>query len=238
MIRPSLFRRLGKNKIAAILLLGVVLWVWGKLYGCGGQQAVETLTWVLANQKVVVDPGHGGIDQGAVGSEGTVEAEVNLAISSHLAWLLERGGAKVFMTREGEGVYEGESGDDLLERIKLVQRVGADLFVSIHCNAFDSYERGAQTFYDADSMEGKRLAETIQKKIRDLLANTERVPLSIDAFVLRNLEIPAVIVEVGFLSNTQEERLLADPQYQESMAWAIYAGIVDYFAFDKEGGVE
>ncbi|NLW07729.1 MAG: cell wall hydrolase [Clostridia bacterium] len=219
----------GKGVLGIILLL-VAAWLgWSWYCSYREQQTLPTVSWGLANQTIVVDPGHGGIDQGAVGPAGTVEARVNLAISKHLARLLSQSSAKVFLTREDDSVFEGDSGDDLLERVKLAEKVEADLFISIHCNAFDSRERGAQVFYDPASSEGKRLAESIQAEIKRRLANTEREALSLDAYVLRNQDIPAVIVEVGFLSNPEEEKLLADGQYQQSMAYAIYAGIVNYY---------
>ncbi|MBC7325886.1 MAG: N-acetylmuramoyl-L-alanine amidase [Moorella sp. (in: Bacteria)] len=218
--------------MAALVAIGIFL-AWNYYRGRQEEQAVRALSWVLADQVVVVDPGHGGIDSGAIGPGGTPEDRVNLAISQRLAEFLSQGGAHVFLTRQDENVREGESGDDLVERVRLAGRVGADLFISIHCNAFDRRERGAQLFYDPQSPEGKKLAEAIQEGIRRRLGNTERVPLSIDAFVLRSQEIPAVIVEVGFISNPQEEKLLADHHYQRQMAFAIYAGIVDYLAAAK-----
>lgn len=221
-------RRRVRGVLVGVLLLIGLFWGWSRYQGLKEEQAVQALSWVVANQVVVVDPGHGGIDSGAMGPGGTPEHRVNLAISKDLAGFLGRGGARVFLTRQDDNVQEGESGDDLVERVRLAQKVGADMFVSIHCNAFDSRERGAQLFYDPKSSEGKKLAEAIQAEIKRRLANTDRVPLSIDAFVLRTQQIPAVIAEVGFISNPQEEKLLADPHYQRQMAFAIYAGIVNY----------
>lgn len=228
-------RRVRSLLMGALVVLGA-LWAWGWHQGLKEEQAVQALSWAVANQVVVVDPGHGGIDSGAMGPGGTPEHRVNLAISKDLAGFLSRGGARVFLTRQDDNVHEGESGDDLVERVKLAKKVGADMFVSIHCNAFDSREKGAQLFYDPQSPEGKKLAEAIQAEIKRRLANTDRVPLSIDAFVLRTQQIPAVIVEVGFISNPQEEKLLADPHYQRQMALAIYAGVVNYLAGKGPGG--
>lgn len=222
-------RRVRGMLIIALAVLGA-FWVRIWYQGVKEEQAIQALSWAVANQVVVVDPGHGGIDAGAMGPGGTPEHRVNLAISKYLAGFLKAGGAKVILTRQDDNVPLGESGDDLVERVRLAGKVGADLFISVHCNAFDSRERGAQLFYDPKSAEGKKLAESIQAEIKRLLANTDRVPLSIDAFVLRTQKIPAVIVEVGFISNPEEEKLLADPHYQRRMAFAIYAGIVNYLA--------
>ncbi|GFN21881.1 N-acetylmuramoyl-L-alanine amidase family protein [Thermanaeromonas sp. C210] len=226
-------RRRRKNlKAAALILLTLILFAAATYVYVGRayreRQSVEALSWAVAGQVVVVDPGHGGIDVGARGPGGTNESEVVLAISRHLAEFLQQGGARVFLTRQDDSVTEGESGDDLLERVRLAQKVKADLFISVHANAFDDRERGAQVFFDPASQEGRKLAEAIQAEIRRLLKNTDREALGLDAFVLRTQEIPAVIVEVGFLSNPQEEKLLADPSYQREMAFAIYAGIASY----------
>jgi N-acetylmuramoyl-L-alanine amidase len=223
-------RRRSLKFMAAVLVVTAVLLAWSRYQGLKEEQAIQALSWAVANQVVVVDPGHGGIDSGATGPAGTPEDRINLAISQRLAEFLSQGGAHVFLTRQDENVQEGESGDDLVERVKLARKVKADLFISVHCNAFDGRERGAQLFYDPKSPEGKKLAEAIQAEIRRRLANTDRVPLSIDAFVLRTQKIPAVIVEVGFISNPREEKLLADPHYQRQMAFAIYAGVVNYLA--------
>lgn len=228
------WRRGRRLLVAAMVITGILL-AWSYYRGLQEEEAVRALSWAVANQVVVVDPGHGGIDSGATGPAGTPEDRVNLAISQLLAEFLSQGGARVFLTRRDENVWEGETGDDLVERVKLAGKVGADLFISVHCNAFDGRERGAQLFYDPQSPEGKKLAEAIQAEIRHRLGNTDRVPLSIDAFVLRTQKIPAVIVEVGFISNPKEEKLIADPHYQRQMAFAIYAGIVDYLAGKGSG---
>lgn len=215
---------------ATVILLagGVLIFGHNRYQELKSERAVQALAWAVAGQVIVVDPGHGGIDSGAMGPGGTREDHVNLAISRYLAEFLSRGGARVYLTRQDENIKEGDSGDDMVERVELARQVGADIFISIHCNAFDGREKGAQLFYDPQSPEGKKLAEAIQAEIKRRLANTERVPLSIDAYVLRTQKIPAVIVEVGFISNPQEEKLLNDPRYQRQMAFAVYAGIIEY----------
>jgi N-acetylmuramoyl-L-alanine amidase len=227
---PGKPRRFGVWVVLVVLVLGIFVSIHMAWQGYRERKAVRALSWALADQVVVVDPGHGGIDAGARGPGGTSEADIVLAISQNLAVFLRQGGARVFLTREGEEAPEGESGDDLVERVRLARRVGADIFVSIHANAFNDQEYGAQVFFTPGSKEGERLAVAIQEEIRRLLKNTEREPLSLDAFVLRNLNIPAVIVEVGFLSNPREEKLLRDKDYQRKMAFAIYLGIARYLA--------
>lgn len=229
----------GKSRRMVFTGIGILLTLW--IFTLAGsytlryyqaRKEVKALSWAVANQVVVVDPGHGGIDAGARGPHGTKEADIVLAISQQLAEFLRQGGARVFLTRQDASAPEGESGDDLVERVRLAQRVKADLFVSIHANAFDAREHGAQVFFNPGSKKSEKLAIAIQEEIRRLLKNTEREALGLDAFVLRTQKIPAVIVEVGFISNPNEEKLLATPSYQRQMALAIYTGIAKYLAED------
>ncbi|PYI50105.1 N-acetylmuramoyl-L-alanine amidase CwlD [Paenibacillus flagellatus] len=206
-----------------------------------------TRTWTywtmpLSGKVIAIDAGHGGPDGGAVSSGGLVEKEVNLAISLYLRDYLQQSGAVVVMTREedtdlaAEGTkgYSKRKTEDLLKRVDLIRSKKADMLVSIHLNSIPSPKwNGAQTFYFPTNAEGKKLAESIQGEIRANLNNTDRVPKTEDTFyLLKALDIPATLVEVGFLSNPQEARLMADAGYQKKVAESIYRGILRY-ATDK-----
>lgn len=206
-----------------------------------------TRTWTywtmpLSGKVIAIDAGHGGPDGGAVSSGGLVEKEVNLAISLYLRDYLQQSGAVVVMTREedtdlaAEGTkgYSKRKTEDLLKRVDLIRSKKADMLVSIHLNSIPSPKwSGAQTFYFPTNAEGKKLAESIQGEIRANLNNTDRVPKTEDTFyLLKALDIPATLVEVGFLSNPQEARLMADAGYQKKVAESIYRGILRY-ATDK-----
>jgi N-acetylmuramoyl-L-alanine amidase len=202
------------------------------------QQAVETMSWALAGKIIVIDPGHGGYDPGKVGVSGVLEKDINLAIAKKLAQIVRGSGATVVLTREQDVdlVTEGEGTKkkrDLDNRLKIVEDVGADLYVGIQANALGTRWTGAQTFYMENNVDGRNLALSIQGEIRRQLKNTDRKALRLKeetSYILRNLNhLPAVLVEVGFLSNKEEEKLLNDPVYQEKMAMAIYSGIVKYF---------
>ncbi len=194
---------------------------------------VAALAWSVAGKKIVIDPGHGGSDPGAVGEGGVAEKDVNLAVARRLALLLSQAGAEVFLTRTGDyhlGEAEVPGPEDLARRVGLVARHGAELFVSIHGNSFPSSQWwGAQVFYHPDSPEGRRLACLIQQEFLKALGESYRWAMAEDFFVLRRAGVPAVVVEVGFLSNPREEALLSDPAYQAKLAWCIYAGIVRFF---------
>lgn len=193
-----------------------------------------------ANKVIVVDAGHGAPDGGAVGGAGTVEADINLAIAKRLQELLQKSGAQVVMTRsDGNAIADDMAAkirdikrSDLKNRRALRDGQGVDAFISIHLNKFEqSKYRGAQVFY-AGGEEGKRLGETLQAELIALVdpSNTRVAkPADPSIYILKESKIPAVIVECGFLSNPDEERLLADPAYQEKVAWGIYTGITKYF---------
>ena len=216
---------------AAVLLLPRVL-AWAD------RKTVAALSWQLAHRLIVVDPGHGGVDPGAVGRGGALEKDITLAVALRLAELLRQGGATVLLTRETDtDLADPETWDlatrkkdDLARRVELANARRAQVFVSIHVNSFGSgAERGAQTFYRAGHPEGRRLATAIQREFQRRLA-TYREPKEADYYVLRNTRMPAVVVEVGFISHQAEERLMQDPAYQTKLAWCVYAGLVRYFA--------
>lgn len=206
------------------------------------KQSIEALSWSIANKIIVIDPGHGGIDPGAIGHNGTVEKEVTLEVSKRVESLLSMGGAVVLMTREtdtdlstpGKGASQRKR-EDLTKRAKMANDARAQIYVSIHCNKFSqSQYRGAQTFGMSGSKESARLAKTIQDELKRVLGNTTREAKHEAFFVNRTTKMPAVIVEIGFLSNPDEEYLLKQPSYQSKVAYAIYAGIVKYFAEGAE----
>ena len=119
---------------------------------------------------------------------------------------------------------------DLMGRVNLANKAEADLFISIHCNSFpQSIWSGAQTFYYSGQHESKQLALAIQSELVKRLGPNRRQANAGDYRVLKDTRMPAVMVEVGFLSNPKEARLLADPNYQEKMANAIYYGILRYY---------
>jgi len=124
---------------------------------------------------------------------------------------------------------------DLINRVEIANKNNADVFVSIHVNSFiaDRRQRGAQTFSQPGSEEGKSLSRYIQAELSRVLGNTSRKPKEVDYFI-KHAKVPAVIVETGFISNAGEEKLLMNPVYQSKVAFAIYCGLVKYFA-DKEG---
>ena len=185
---------------------------------------------------VVVDAGHGGNDPGKVGVNGALEKDLNLAIAKRLAVLLKQADVRVVMTREtDDGLYDenasGKKVQDMKRRIALMEEADPDLVVSIHQNSYDGESiKGAQVVYYTGSEEGKKLAELIQKRmVYGLDPENHRTEKENDCYyLLKKTTRPIVIVECGFLSNTQEAELLCDPLYQEKVAWQVHLGILQY----------
>jgi len=195
--------------------------------------------WELTGRTIVVDPGHGGTDPGAVGSRGTLEKDVALAISKKLAYFFQQGGAKVVLTRDRDrdlGSPENPAKvEDLQKRVQIAHKAKDDLLISVHLNHFsDRSEYGAQAFYQHGSAAGKKLAERIQLQLNAFLIDSGRRALAGDFYLCRNAKIPVVIVEVGFLSHPEEEKKLREDAYQTKAAWAIYRGVIDYLRGQRD----
>lgn len=201
------------------------------------ENSVATMSYVLANKVIVIDPGHGGRDPGKIGVSGVPEKEINLEVSKRLATVLGQMGAAVILTRDADidlsdssaTGWHGKKRQDLSRRADLANARNADLFISIHCNAFSSpREHGAQVFSHPESSEAKVLAEVIQKEMSLILGNTTRKAKQVDYYAIRKTKMPAVIVEIGFVTNPKEDKQLQDPLYQSKVAWSIAAGITKY----------
>ena len=192
---------------------------------------------------IVIDPGHGGKDGGASGVTGTVEKDINLAISQKLQGYIEANADVCIMTRETDtGLYEASSTKwvksmDLKKRKEIVNTSRGDIFVSIHLNSFPQQQYyGAQVFYQAGNEQSKLLAESVQKQMVNVLdPDNKRVAKASDTYyILKNNAMPSIIVECGFLSNPAEEKLLKNENYQNKIAYAIYTGILKYFEGGKQ----
>lgn len=211
--------------------LCVVMGICFCIAAIGDSQSARVMLPV--DQKLIIlDAGHGGWDPGRKGRGGEDEKHINLAIMGKLQQYLEQGGATVFITRATDEALGKGKKADMAERKKIANESDGDILVSIHQNAFPSSGvKGAQVFYHKSSQDGKRLAELVQESLKTHVdsANKRLAKENKDYYILRTTEIPAVIVECGFLSNYSEETLLNDEAYQDKVAWGIYLGIIDYF---------
>lgn len=192
----------------------------------------------LAGQVIVLDPGHGGPDGGAEGSDDTKEKEIALAVSKKLQDYLQQAGALVYLTREIDKDLASDSTqglskrkiEDLKNRIAFIEEKDPNFFISIHLNAIPSTKwSGAQTFYYPGLEKSEQLAKQMQAEIKRNLENTNREAMAINGvYLLKHANRPGALVEIGFLSNTHERELLKTTNYQTKMAASLYEGILRY----------
>lgn len=185
---------------------------------------------------IVIDAGHGGKDGGAVGAvSGVTESFLNLEYAQELEKICKEFGFKVVMTRSDmNGLYSETASNkkksEMAKRKEIIEKSNADLVVSIHMNSFPSSSaRGSQVFYGEGNEAGQFLAEnvsTILNKNFDYAKKTAKVG---DYYVLNCTDKPAILVECGFLSNSEEEALLQDEDYKERFCYNLLCGILNYF---------
>jgi len=197
---------------------------------------IQINPWIFTGRVVVIDPGHGGRDPGVTVGD-LKEKDIVLDISLRLRELLCAAGATVVMTREedkdlsneGNFEYGTKKRRDMLNRCEIINGAGADLFVSIHANAFPSGRwYGAQVFYEGSSAEGAKLARFIQDELRRQTDTKRNASDKVNHFLLKHSNIPSATVEVGFLSNPKEASLLASEEYRQKLAWVIFCGLARY----------
>ncbi|HWI61615.1 MAG TPA: N-acetylmuramoyl-L-alanine amidase [Symbiobacteriaceae bacterium] len=221
-------RQVALAGLALFLLALLARTAWTGQTAAAMQQRLNESGKYLRGAVIIVDPGHGGEDPGAV--VGPVEEKhIVLDISKALKEMLEKQGARVILTRDEDKSLGGPIREELGRRVALIQEHKASVFVSIHANKDGCNCWGAQTFYQKKGMPaGKDLALAIQAQLRRLTPTT-RVSLPADYFVLRTSPVPAAMVEVGFLTNAKEKARLQDPGYQRTVAMAVALGLADYF---------
>ncbi|MDO4581323.1 MAG: N-acetylmuramoyl-L-alanine amidase [Bacillota bacterium] len=196
------------------------------------QPSRPALSAALLGHTIVVDAGHGDWDPGMIGTSGALEKDIDLAIAKKLAEYLRAGGATVLLTREDDAVLGADKAADMAARRQLAEQAQADMFISVHANSFvaDRSQHGAQCFYQRGNERGQQLAELLQAALIAELGDNQRSALVHNgSYLLKNLDMAAVIVETGFLSNAEEEALLMDNDYQWQVALAIYSGVIDYY---------
>ena len=177
--------------------------------------------------RIVIDPGHGGYDPGAIGPAGLLEKQVTLAVSLKLADKLRHAGVEAVLTRTSDSVpWPANVNRDLAARCEIANRAGADFFISIHCNsAADPSARGTETYAYKPGGRGEQLARAVQEELIKACGLANRGIKFANYYVLRRTDMPAVLTELAFISNPEEERLLGSPDYQEKCATAIARGI-------------
>lgn len=216
-------------------LIGIAA-VYFVLYGRNEQASSGKVERDKKKICVVIDAGHGGADPGKVGINGALEKDINLEIAEKLKMFLEQEDIEVVLTRDSDmGLYDENATNkkvqDMKRRVEIIEASNPILTVSIHQNSYhEEYVHGAQTFYYANSEQSKILAEKIQLLLMGEIDddNTRMAKSNDSYYLLKKTSTPIVIVECGFLSNSEEAQKLESDTYQEKMAWAIHLGILQY----------
>ena len=187
----------------------------------------------LYGKCIYLDPGHGGVDPGAYYG-GVKEEDINLAIAFKLREELEKVGATVYLTREGDYDLSNNAADrkrnDLYKRVKLINNSGCDMYLSLHLNATKSTSwHGAQVFYDDINDNNIKLAAILQKQLKADLKTNRKYKEVTNGYIYRRVKIPGVLVEMGFLSNPYERGKLKTENYQYLIARSLVKGIKIYF---------
>lgn len=231
------YRKLMFSSICIILLLSFFI----LMISAAGNIAVNTSSDISDNLPVIViDPGHGGEDGGAVSDNGVLEKDINLSIANDTSALFYLLGFDILRTRKndmaldsGEDTIRKRKVSDMKKRLEIFNSSKENTIISIHQNKFSENKyHGAQIFYSPNNSKSKQLADSIKYSVKGLLQpDNERECKKADGgiYLLKNTNNPAIIVECGFISNEEECNHLLDKQYQKQMAFSITAGFLSYY---------
>ena len=220
-----------------VLIISAMIFVFLNVeFGKHVQVAAETDT----KPTFIIDAGHGGIDGGAIGADGTPEKDINLQISLYLNEILKSYGFNTVMIREDDRSVHSDSAktvreikvSDIHNRMSVMENTDNCIFISIHQNSYNSSKYwGTQVFYSPNTLESKLLADEIQQSVVSLLqSNNERQikECGKSVYLLYYAKKPAVLVECGFITNYSDLELLKNEEYQRKMAFSVANGILNY----------
>lgn len=220
------------------LLMGAIIASW-KLSELTANVSKEEKKAKKDQVVIVVDPGHGGEDPGKVGINDVLEKDLNLQIAKKVKKLLEEAGIKIVMTRTNDKVPDAKK-EDLNQRVQLINDTKPKLALCIHQNSYpDAKIKGAQVFYHTITPEAEDAASIVQEQLRTVdPTNTRQIKENDTYFMLKNCQVPTIIVECGFLTNPEEAAKLTQEEYQDQIAQAICEGVVKWLNGDGEGEAE
>ncbi|MCM1513398.1 MAG: N-acetylmuramoyl-L-alanine amidase [Anaeroplasma bactoclasticum] len=203
-----------------ILLIVMACFVVQKVY------AITNNTWL-----VYLDPGHGGFDGGATSLDKTIlEKDITLTTCLYIQSYLEKTGIQVKMTRTKDEALSTSKKEDIHKRVKWINESNCILYVSVHANAYPaSSVEGAQTFYSTTVNENKQFATIMMEQLRILHPSNPRQAKAISGkYLLEHTHKTGCLVELGFLTNTNDLAHLTSDTYLQQIAFSIYTGILCY----------
>lgn len=220
-------------KKSAILFLTFITFI---LIIIGFYGVIKTV-YASSSNIIYIDPGHGGFDGGATSSnKEVVEKDLVLEISLKLEFYLKQMGYKVLLTREEDKALAHAKKEDIHKRVELINKSNALLYVSIHANSYPNKSvKGAQCFYDDRLDENKLLASYIMEMLKTIDPYNKRQEKSISGkYLINKSDKIGCLIEVGFLSNSEELALLKTKSYQEKIAYGIFLGILKYLGHNGD----
>ena len=190
----------------------------------------------IDGKRIVLDPGHGGSDTGAIGPTGVTEKSIALRIAKRLKVLLEAEGAEVILTRTEDTEVSPKKAqatdvEELQARCDIANQNSADIFLSIHLDAFSGPEAHGTTgyYYEMGSADSTRLADCVKRGVLRRLGTLDRGTKPCAFYVCRHTDMPAMLLETAFVSNPREEQMMNSEEGVENAAQGIAAGIAEYF---------
>jgi len=232
--------------VAIVILVGwglgiIIFWVTDlpNLMPVTGQKSP------LAGEKIVVDPGHGGIDGGSSYGE-LLEKEINLTLAQKLEDYFTDRKVKTVLTRSKDQAldhlnskYKSRHRRDLQARVDIIEAETPEFFISLHVNYFSGQSklRGPICFYQAEKEKSKQLAQAIQNQLNQLTEQGKQLPDNSirpgDYFLLNNCQVPGVLIEMGFLNQPTDRKLLTNKKFQKKLVQAIYQGSLNFQQADQ-----
>ncbi len=192
-----------------------------------------SFTTGLKNKVIAIDAGHGGSDPGAIGPSNYMEKTATLAVAKRVQALLEQAGARVIMTRQDDRDVFGPKASDVEElnaRSTVANSRKADVFLSIHMNAFtDPSVGGTSTYYYQKTKYDSMLAQALQTSLVEAGKLQDRRVNQANFYVIKRTRMPAALIELAFISNPDEEKLLSLPDFQQKMSLGIVRGLERFF---------
>lgn len=202
----------------------------------GAARAVWTAAAAPGLPPVMIDPGHGGVDGGTSHGE-LLEKQITLDVALRAEQYLEAAGVPVELTRRadvdlggGFSKRPGRHRRDLAERVRRTRECGAAFLVSLHVNAGAPHEEGMMFLYQRGNAAGAELAEQLRLALQPLHPRREKPIGRTNLFLLRNCTVPAVIVEMGFITNAADRQRLSDPAHRDRIAAALAGAIRAHYA--------
>ena len=219
------------KRLTIVLLVLIVAELCLTAFLCA--QQFDSKKTTLIDFTVVIDAGHGGIDGGVVGVDGVKESTLNLAYAKQLGAVFERSGFNVVYTRATDaGLYglptKGFKLRDMQARKAIIDNARPNLVLSVHMNKYSqSYRSGPQVFFQEGQEQGQILADSLQRVFNDFTGNKHEA-IAGDFYICREIDCPSVIVECGFLSNSDECAKLQTDAYREEICNFIFNGVMLY----------